>query len=419
MPSNFRARMGHILLWSVISAAFIGPGTVTTAAKAGASQGMALAWALVFSTLGCLVLQEAAARLSIAGGKSLGQALTRGRRWVVGAVVFGCMAYEAGNLLGAYSGLDLVSGVPREVALLLLVGVAAGLLAWGRAANLSKLLGALVLVLGLAFLLLAFRNPPPAAETLTGMLVPSLPEGAGLLVIGLVGTTIVPYNLFLGNGIGRPEDGLAAMRFGLTISVVLGGVFSLAIMAVATGMPGAFSFENLATYLQQEAGAMGPYLLAGGLFVAGLTSSLTAPLAAGLAVRSILPADRAMRGYHITWFTVLAVGLTVGLLKVQVVPVIIMAQALNGFVLPLVAGFLFWAVNQPSLLGEHTNGRAANILFVVVLTVSGYLGLDSLLKALDGALGTTLRAASATPILLLAVSLLSSLALAFKVTRRG
>ena len=419
MPSNFRARMGHILLWSVISAAFIGPGTVTTAAKAGASQGMALAWALVFSTLGCLVLQEAAARLSIAGGKSLGQALTRGRWWVVGAVVFGCMAYEAGNLLGAYSGLDLVSGVPREVALLLLVGVAAGLLAWGRAANLSKLLGALVLVLGLAFLILAFRNPPPAAETFRGMLVPSLPEGAGLLVIGLVGTTIVPYNLFLGNGIGRPEDGLAAMRFGLTISVVLGGVFSLAIMAVATGMPGAFSFENLATYLQQEAGAMGPYLLAGGLFVAGLTSSLTAPLAAGLAVRSILPADRAMRGYHITWFTVLAVGLTVGLLKVQVVPVIIMAQALNGFVLPLVAGFLFWAVNQPSLLGEHTNGRAANILFVVVLTVSGYLGLDSLLKALDGALGTTLRAASATPILLLAVSLLSSLALAFKVTRRG
>jgi len=61
-----------VLFWSVISAAFIGPGTVTTAASAGSGFGTQLLWALTFSTLACIILQEAAARLTIVSGKSLG-----------------------------------------------------------------------------------------------------------------------------------------------------------------------------------------------------------------------------------------------------------------------------------------------------------------------------------------------------------
>ena len=52
-------RLAAILFWSIIAAAFIGPGTVTTAASAGAAFELRLLWALVFSTVACLVLQEA------------------------------------------------------------------------------------------------------------------------------------------------------------------------------------------------------------------------------------------------------------------------------------------------------------------------------------------------------------------------
>src|SRR5690606_40270021 len=41
---------------------------------------------------------------------------------------------------------------------------------------------------------------PPAGELLRGLVVPRLPggDGSGLLVaVGLIGTTVVPYNLFL------------------------------------------------------------------------------------------------------------------------------------------------------------------------------------------------------------------------------
>ena len=49
------SRFWNVLFWSVIAAAFIGPGTVTTAASAGTSFGYSLLWALAFSTLACLL----------------------------------------------------------------------------------------------------------------------------------------------------------------------------------------------------------------------------------------------------------------------------------------------------------------------------------------------------------------------------
>ena len=47
----------------LVAAAFIGPGTVTTAALAGARFGFSLIWALLLAVLATLILQEMTARL--------------------------------------------------------------------------------------------------------------------------------------------------------------------------------------------------------------------------------------------------------------------------------------------------------------------------------------------------------------------
>ena len=90
-----RRRWSSVLFWSVISAAFIGPGTVTTCAAAGAGYGTALVWALLFSTVACIVLQEAATRVAVATGKDLGAALSERfdgpLRFVVIALVLGAI----------------------------------------------------------------------------------------------------------------------------------------------------------------------------------------------------------------------------------------------------------------------------------------------------------------------------------------
>ena len=113
--------LSSILFWSIISAAFIGPGTVTTAAKAGATFKLDLLWALVFSIIATVILQEAAARITIASGKNLGQIIAikfKGSAWwqwfLFLSIAFGCAAYQAGNMLGAISGLILFDAIEKQ-----------------------------------------------------------------------------------------------------------------------------------------------------------------------------------------------------------------------------------------------------------------------------------------------------------------
>ena len=123
-----RRRILNILFWSIISAAFIGPGTITTASKAGAAHGYDLLWALVFSTLACLILQEAAARLTIQSGKTLGAAIRHQfvnssklnlvLLLVAGSIIFGAAAYETGNILGSVAGISFLIGLPQQVLVL-------------------------------------------------------------------------------------------------------------------------------------------------------------------------------------------------------------------------------------------------------------------------------------------------------------
>ena len=59
----------------LVTAAFIGPGTITTASIAGAHFGLALFWALLFSVATTMILQEMAARLGIVARLGLAEAL--------------------------------------------------------------------------------------------------------------------------------------------------------------------------------------------------------------------------------------------------------------------------------------------------------------------------------------------------------
>jgi Mn2+/Fe2+ NRAMP family transporter len=394
-------RFLSVLFWSVIAAAFIGPGTITTAASAGAGFGYALLWALVFSTAACLVLQEASARITVVSGRNLGQALREQYRGgvrglavlllVLGSIVLGCAAYEAGNILGGVAGAALGTGLPRGW-LTLLCGALAGSLLWfGAVQTVARLLGLFVAVMGAAFLFTAWRLAPPAAELFRGALVPALPEGSGLIVIGLVGTTVVPYNLFLGSGLARGQK-LRELRFGLSVAILLGGLISMAVVVVGTAVERAFDFGTLAAVLEERLGEGSRTLFAVGLFAAGLSSAITAPLAAAITTRSLLASrddpgwgDRSLR-FRFVWLSVLVVGVAFGLADVRPIPAILLAQALNGVLLPLVAIFLLLAVNDRGLMGRELNGAAANTLLGIVAAVTLVLGVNNVTKALASAL---------------------------------
>lgn len=84
---------------------------------------------------------------------------------------------------------------------------------------------------------------------------------------------------------------------------------------------------------------------------------------------------------------VLGIGLFFGLLNIKPIPAIILAQAINGLLLPLVTAFLLLAVNDRKLLPpKYANGPVANALLLLVFAVVCWLGLQNLWKSISGLL---------------------------------
>lgn len=399
-PFAFLRKFGPGLL---VTAAFIGPGTITTASSAGAHFGFALLWALLFSLLATVVLQEMAARLGLVTRQGLAEALrgyfdspVLGRAavlLVVAAVGVGNAAYEAGNIAGAALALELVSPLAGGQWALLIGLAAAALLFSGHYRVLESALVLLVLLMSAVFLLTAWRVAPSIPAMLEGMFIPSLPAGSIMTVIALVGTTVVPYNLFLHANAVREKwpaevpvgEALKESRLDTGLSIGVGGLITLAILSTAaaaffqTGV--AFTGESLAVQLEPLLGPSARYVFAAGLFAGGLTSAITAPLAAAYAVCGALGWKNNLRapGFRLVWLLVLGIGTAFAALGSKPLAAILFAQVANGFLLPVVAVFLLVVMNHRDLLGEHVNGPVANALGVLVVAVAAGLGAVKLL----------------------------------------
>jgi len=375
------------LYWWVIAAAFIGPGTVTTAARAGASYGFELVWAVVVSVLACIVLQEASARVTIVTGKPLarvmGDLLGNWVMMVVAvAVGVGCLAYEAGNITGAASGIALIAKGEMQTSIVVVISLIAGMLLWyGTIQAIAKWLGFVVLIMGLSFLMAAIGIFSDPTAFFAGMITPKIPEGGTITVIGLIGTTIVPYALFLGSGIAKGRE-VPEMRTGVIWSVAVGGVITLGILVSGTAVQGDFSFVNMASMLESTYGAFFSWSFALGLFAAGLTSAITAPTALGIVVSSVWP-DVSVNGVRTVRIVVVIAGAAVSLSGFNPVAIIVAAQALNGILLPLTAVSLALVMMQPSIRSlPYANKLAGNVVLWLSTVVSIILGMTAIYRLL-------------------------------------
>jgi len=387
----------------LVAAAFIGPGTVTTATLAGAGFGTALLWALLFSTIATVVLQEMAARLGLATGQGLGEAI-RGRfaglgmaiavSMVVVAIAGGNAAYEMGNLLGGALGMEGMFGGEARWWALPIAALAFVLLWSGSYRALEKVLGGLVAMMSVVFVATSLAVMPSIGQIVRGLFVPSLPDASALWVaVALIGTTVVPYNLFLhASTVSEKwsgEQDIPRARLDLIVAIGLGGLVSMAILLTSAGtMSGSGgSVENAADMARQLEPLLGRWagvFFAGGLFAAGVTSAVTAPLAAAFATAGAMGWKRDLKSarFRAVWGGVLGVGLLLALTGIRPVRAILFAQAANGILLPAIAIFLLIAANDRSIMREHVNGAGANILGGVVVLVALGLGGRALLSVL-------------------------------------
>lgn len=393
----------------LIAAAFIGPGTVTLCSIAGLDFGFSLLWTLVLSVIATIVLQEMAARLGIVSQKSLSEVIKNEIKnpltkniiitLILLAIVIGNAAYEAGNISGGVLGLESVFG---EKSLNILghninfYGILLGLIAFivlfiGNYKVLEKSLIFLVIIMSVSFVITAVITKPDFLKLIEGLFIPKFPKGSILIIIGLIGTTVVPYNLFLHASLVKEKwnkvSDLKFARNDTIIAIVIGGIVSMCIVISSASL----EIENinnaadLAKGIEPLYGFISKYILAVGLFSAGITSAITAPLAAAYVTTGCLGWPMKMKSvkFRTVWMFILIIGVISSSLGFKSIEIIKFAQVANGILLPVVAGLLIWIVNKKSVLGKFKNSKWQNLTGLMILIITIFLGLKSILKVFE------------------------------------
>lgn len=391
---------------TLVTAAFIGPGTVTVCTLAGVISGYTLLWALLFSVFATIVLQEMTARLGLITQRGFGEAIRTelqdpllkilGITLVLGAIVIGNAAYEGGNISGAVLGWNeilpavniIIEGVEIRLVPLIIGGIAFWLLYSGNFKRIQNFLVGLVVVMSVVFLATAIMITPDLSEIIKGLFIPTASADEILLVMALIGTTVVPYNLFLHASSVQQKykdtGQLLDLRKENIVAIVLGGIISMSIVITSAASGGSGSeiknAADMAVQLEPLLGSWAKDFLGLGLVAAGISSAITAPLAAAFAAKGILGWEIDMKHpkFKSVWIVILTIGVLFSMLSFSPVSIIQFAQIANGVLLPLVAIFLMYIVNQKKVLGDYVNTTTQNIFGIIVVFVALLVGFKSL-----------------------------------------
>lgn len=412
---RFRAGPGFL-----VAAAFIGPGTLVTASRAGAGYGSTLLWAVLFSVVTTAILQDMAARVGLAGRRGLAEAIrdslahpvirTGALGLIALTILVGNAAFQTGNLLGASLGLTLLTGLPQWLLVVAVGALAGALLMTGAYRTIQNALVVLVGLMSVVFLLVAVLTAPDIGDLAAGLLAPRVPPGALLTVLALIGTTVIPYNLFLHASAvlerwpdaDRNDLNIRESRQDTLFSVALGGLITAAVIVAASPLVGqgadAADAATVAARLEPLLGSAAPFFFGIGLFAAGVTSAITAPLAAAYAAGGALGwgADLRSPRFRLLWGVVLATGMFCGIfLGASPYQIILLAQAGNAILLPLTPMLLLMVANRAAIMGRYRNSRLANALgaaVVLVILVLATVQVSRLLGLTDA-----FRTAAAAP----------------------
>jgi|TARA_B100001248_G_scaffold63517_1_gene44177 manganese transport protein len=384
---------------ALIAAAFIGPGTVTLCTIAGASFGYSLIWAILLSIFSTIVLQEMSLRIGLITKMNLAEVIRINIKskfinrlflvLIICSILIGNAAYEAGNITGASLGISAILNSESINYIPIFIGLIAFIILYqGNYKILERFLVLLVLIMSISFFITAIMTKPNIESLLNGILSPELNSTNIMVVLGLVGTTVVPYNLFLHSSLVSEKWGssnkLKVARFESFFSILIGGLISLSIIITAASVNNkdVNGVIDLAKGLEPLYGKFAIYFLGIGLFASGITSSITAPLAAAYVAKSCFDWDDSLKSqkFRAIWIIILFIGVIVSMVELNPIEIIKFAQFSNSLLLPIIAIILLWLINNKSIISKRYRYKFQNILGSIIVILSIILGAKGLIS---------------------------------------
>lgn len=405
MKKTFGARLKNMGPAAIITSAFIGPGTITTATLAGVNFGYALLWCVLFSGISLIILMEMSARTTLATGMNLVDSAiavapeSKVWKWIVRIVFFAtvaavCFGFQAGNEVGAALGLSDIFGIPQPIAALI-IGLLALATTWiGSYKTLERIMQVFVSLMGILFVVTMLTVRPNWGAVLSGAFMPSLPEGSYVNAIALIGTTLIGINLIV-HSISCQEkyqsmDELGDARFDIGVNILIGVVITLSIViasasvlyqsGVQVSSPLVFS-KQLEPILGSWARIIGDI----GLLAAGLSSAVAVSYTIRSIYSRLLKWEGGSMGMpaKILGTVVIVFGTAMAMFSKSPTQIIVLAQATSGFSLPFIAIVLMVVANNKRLMGEKRNQVFSNLVGAIAVCVTLFLGLRNLYNVLS------------------------------------
>ena len=383
----------------LIAAAFIGPGTVTLCTIAGASFGYSLIWAIILSIFSTIVLQEMSLRIGLITKMNLAQVIRINIKskflnrllliLIISSILIGNAAYEAGNITGASLGISAILNSQSINYIPVFIGLIAFIVLYqGDYKVLERSLVFLVLIMSISFFITAIITKPDINALINGVITPKIDSNNLTIILGLIGTTVVPYNLFLHSSLVSEKwnsvNKLKVARFESFFSILIGGLVSLSIIITAASVNNkdVNGVIDLAKGLEPLYGNFAIYFLGIGLFASGITSSITAPLAAAYVAKSCFGWKDSLksRKFRAIWIIILIIGVLVSMVKINPIEIIKFAQFSNSLLLPIIAIILLWLINNKNIISNKYSYRYQNIFGFLIVIISLILGTKGLIS---------------------------------------
>ena len=392
----------HIGPGLLVTVGFIDPGNWASNMAAGSQFGYALLWVVTLSTVMLIVLQHNAAHLGIVTGTCLAEATMRHlprvpARLILGSAYLATIATAMAEVLGGAIALQMLLGLPVKIGCVIVAVVSAAMLATSSYKRVERWIIAFVGIVGLSFLVelaLVDVNWPQAA---VGWVAPSMPHGSATIIVSVLGAVVMPHNLFLHSEVIQSmhfeeqgehviEERLRYELFDTLLSMGIGWAINSAmvILAATTFFAQGTVVNDLAvaaTTLSPILGAASSRIFAVALLFAGLSSSITAAMAAGTISAGMWDEEYDIHDRHssIGVAACLLGAVAVCLVVREPFQGLIWSQALLSLQLPITVFVLIKLTSSRRVMGRYANSRPLTVLLVAIGVV--VTALDAMLLA--------------------------------------
>ena len=407
----------------LVTVGFIDPGNWASNMAAGSQFGYSLLWVVTLSTIMLIILQHNAAHLGIVTGECLAESVTRHMprflsRFVLLTALAASVATVMAEMLGGAIALQMLLGLPLRAGAVVVAAVSLVMLLTNSYMRVERWIIGFVSLIGLSFLFeialvhigfvsligLSFLFEIALvhvdwASAAAGWVAPTIPVGSPAIIVSVLGAVVMPHNLFLHSEIiqsqcinERGDDAIAKRlrsEFVDTLfSMVVGWAINSAMVLLAAsvfwnaGTP-VTDLAQAACTLEPMLGAASSTVFALALLFAGVSSSITAGMAAGTISAGLAGEPYDVRDRHSSIGVVCTFLLaTASIFFVQdAFQGLVWSQVLLSLQLPITVFVQIWLTSSLRVMGKYANSAALKATLMVIALIVTVLNAVLLLGA--------------------------------------